>query len=132
MWEPDFTLLSEPVKVSPPAVPLQMAPPPPRSPSALLAAPPPKRCMTESESVTDVVRVARVPYAERPVVLPKPARPALSARGSDARDRRSARVFECYARNTPVSGANRRRVASRWAAECECAIVCHHDWVLQL
>ena len=59
MWEPDFTLLSEPVKVSPPAVPLQMAPPP-------------KRCMTESESVTDVVRVARVPYAERPVVLPKP------------------------------------------------------------
>lgn len=71
MWEPDFTLLSEPVKVSPPAVPLQMAPPP-RSPSALLAAPPPKRCMTESESVIDVVRVARVPYAERPVVLPKP------------------------------------------------------------
>jgi hypothetical protein len=53
MWEPDFSLLGDPVMMA--------APPPPRPRPALLAAPPPKRCMTES-----------VPYAERPVVLPKP------------------------------------------------------------
>lgn len=66
MWEPDFSLLGDPVMMA--------APPPPRPRPALLAAPPPKRCMTES--VADVVRVASVttsvPYAERPVVLPKP------------------------------------------------------------
>ena len=86
MWEPDFSLLGEPVMVAAPppplAPPLPMAPPPPRPRPALLAAPPPKRCMTESvtrgvrRGVADVVSVAsvtpRVPYAQRPVVLPKP------------------------------------------------------------
>ena len=80
-WEPDFSLLGEPVMVAAPPPP--MAPPPPRPRPALLAAPPPKRCVTESvtESVTrgkaDVPSVAnvtaRAPYAQRPAVLPKPS-----------------------------------------------------------
>ena len=83
MWEPDFSLLGEPVKAPPmlpPLPPLPMAPPPPRPPPALWA-PPPKRCMTESvtESVTDVPSgasvTARMPYAQRAIVLPKPRDP---------------------------------------------------------
>lgn len=73
MWEPDFTLLGEPIRIPTPEVGAwfpELPPPPLRPPT-----PPPLPYVPPKRHKPEPVVQNVIPYHERPVVQPKPFDP---------------------------------------------------------